>query len=163
MVRAREYDRDPFDVLDEEMGRDRLVASREEITALGDLATQDRLSLATQRYAQLRRFAPAFLEAFEVDAPASPMEKTRPDNGGKPPLNSFHSDAARPRPRTHRKTSPFANEFRDTLSVMQCKSPSCCYRSKSSSVRCRVSQVAQPSIETPRVVLVSGAWENGQD
>ena len=71
MVRAREYDRDPFDVLDEEIGWDRLVASREEIAALGDLATQDPLSLATQRYAQLRRFAPAFLEAFEFDAPAS--------------------------------------------------------------------------------------------
>ena len=71
MVRAREYDRDPFDVLDEEIGWDRLVASREEIAALGDLATQDPLSLATQRYVQLRRFAPAFLKAFEFDAPAS--------------------------------------------------------------------------------------------
>ena len=27
------------------------------------------MSLATSRYAQLRRFAPAFLEAFEFDAP----------------------------------------------------------------------------------------------
>ena len=71
MVRAREHDRDPFDVLDEEIGWDRLVASREEIAALGDLATQDPLSLATQRYVQLRRYAPAFLEAFEFDAPAS--------------------------------------------------------------------------------------------
>ena len=71
MVRAREHERDPFDVLDEEIGWDRLVASREEIAALGDLATQDPLSLATQRYVQLRRYAPAFLEAFEFDAPAS--------------------------------------------------------------------------------------------
>ena len=70
-MRAREDDRDPFDVLDEEIGWDRLVASREEIAALGDLATQDPLSLATQRYAQLRRFAPAFLAAFEFDAPAA--------------------------------------------------------------------------------------------
>ena len=38
---------------------------------MGDLATQDPLSLATQRYAQLRRFASASLEAFEFDAPAS--------------------------------------------------------------------------------------------
>ena len=38
MVRAREYDRDPFDVLDEEIGWDRLVASREEIAALGSRA-----------------------------------------------------------------------------------------------------------------------------
>ena len=71
MVRAREHERDPFDVLDEEIGWNRLVASREEIAALGDLATQDPLSLATQRYVQLRRYAPAFLEAFEFDAPAS--------------------------------------------------------------------------------------------
>ena len=33
--------------------------------------SQDPLSLATQRYAQLRRFAPAFLDAFEFDAPAA--------------------------------------------------------------------------------------------
>ena len=71
MVRAREHERAPFDVLDEEIGWDRLVASREEIAALGDLATQVPLSLATQRYVQLRRYAPAFLEAFEFDAPAS--------------------------------------------------------------------------------------------
>ena len=71
MVRAREHERNPFDVLDEEIGWDRLVALREEIAALGDLATQDPLSLATQRYVQLRRYAPAFLEAFEFDAPAS--------------------------------------------------------------------------------------------
>ena len=73
MVRAREYDRDPFDVLDEEIGWDRLVASREEIAALGDLATQDPLSLATQRYAQLRRFAPA---AVDEDAGAAVVTVT---------------------------------------------------------------------------------------
>ena len=42
-----------------------------EIDALGDLATEDPLSLAAGRYVQLRRFAPAFLEAFEFDAPAA--------------------------------------------------------------------------------------------
>ena len=69
MVRACEYDRDPFDVLDEEIGWDRLVASREEIAALGDLATQDPLSLATQRYAQLRRFAPGVPGGLRVRRP----------------------------------------------------------------------------------------------
>ena len=69
MVQAREQARDPFDVLDEMVGWDRLIASRDEIDALGDLATEDPLSLAASRYAQLRRFAPAFLEAFEFDAP----------------------------------------------------------------------------------------------
>ena len=69
MVHAREQARDPFDVLDEMIGWERLVASREEIDTLGDLATEDPLSLAASRYVQLRRFAPAFLEAFEFDAP----------------------------------------------------------------------------------------------
>ena len=71
MVRAREQARDPFDVLDEAVGWDRLIASRDEIDTLGDLATEDPLSLATTRYVQLRRFAPAFLEAFEFDAPVA--------------------------------------------------------------------------------------------
>ena len=71
MVHAREQARDPFDVLDEMIGWERLVASREEIDTLGDLATEDPLSLAASRYVQLRRFAPAFLEAFEFDTPVA--------------------------------------------------------------------------------------------
>ena len=58
MMQAREQAHDPFDVLDEVIGWDRLVASRDEIDALGDLATEDPLSLAASRYTQLRRFAP---------------------------------------------------------------------------------------------------------
>ena len=120
MVRAREDDRDPFDVLDEEIGWDRLVASREEIAALGDLATQDPLSLATQRYAQLRRFAPAFLGRLRVrrprrrprpaghrDAPpgAQPHGQThpprhRPDAVSEPALESGHP-AQRHTPTAH--------------------------------------------------------------
>ena len=71
MMQAREQSRDPFDVLDEAVGWDRLMASRDEIDALGDLATEDPLSLAASRYTQLRRFAPAFLETFEFDAPVA--------------------------------------------------------------------------------------------
>ena len=71
MMQAREQARDPFDVLDEAIGWDRLIASRDEIDALGDLATEDPLSLAASRYTQLRRFAPAFLEAFQFDAPVA--------------------------------------------------------------------------------------------
>ena len=56
MMRAREQERDPFDVLDEEIGWDRLIASRDAIAALGDLATEDPLSLAAGRHdAQQRR------------------------------------------------------------------------------------------------------------
>ena len=71
MMRAREQERDPFDVLDEEIGWDRLLASRDAIAALGDLATEDPLSLAAGRYVQLRPFAPAFLETFQFDAPVA--------------------------------------------------------------------------------------------
>ena len=71
IVQAREQDRGPFDVLDEAIGWDRLVASRDEIVALGELATEDPLSLAAGRYTQLRRFGPAFLEVFAFDAPVA--------------------------------------------------------------------------------------------
>ena len=71
MRQAREQERDPFDTLDEEIGWDRLMALRDEIDALGDLAMEPPLSLAAGRYVQLRRFAPAFLEAFEFDTPAA--------------------------------------------------------------------------------------------
>ena len=69
MVRARQHKQDPFAVLDEEIGWDRLLRSREEIASFGDLATEDALPLAAGRYTQLRRFAPAFLEAFDFKVP----------------------------------------------------------------------------------------------
>ena len=69
MMRAREQDQDPFAVLDTEIGWTRLLQSRDEIAAFGDLATEGPLSLASKRYVQLRRFAPAFLEAFEFSVP----------------------------------------------------------------------------------------------
>ena len=69
MMRAREQDQDPFAVLDAEIGWTRLLQSRDEIAAFGDLATEGALTLASKRYAQLRRFAPAFLEAFEFSVP----------------------------------------------------------------------------------------------
>ena len=69
MVRARQQKQDPFAVLDEEIGWDRLLKSRDEIAAFGDLATEDALPLAAGRYTQLRRFAPAFLEAFDFKVP----------------------------------------------------------------------------------------------
>ena len=69
MVRARQHKQDPFAVLDAEIGWDRLLRSREEIASFGDLATEDALPLAAGRYAQLRRFAPAFLEAFDFKVP----------------------------------------------------------------------------------------------
>ena len=50
MVRAREQDRGLFDVIDEAIGWDRMLSSRDEIATLGDLATEDPLALAAGRY-----------------------------------------------------------------------------------------------------------------
>ena len=69
MSEAFEKGEDPFKVLDETVGWERLMQSRSEVDALGNLATEDPLSLATKRYIQLRRFAPEFLEAFSFTLP----------------------------------------------------------------------------------------------
>lgn len=69
MSEAFEKGEDPFKVLDETVGWERLVQSRSEVDALGNLATEDPLSLSTKRYIQLRRFAPEFLEAFSFTLP----------------------------------------------------------------------------------------------
>ncbi|WP_419902887.1 Tn3 family transposase [Kiloniella sp.] len=69
MELARENGKDPFEALDEMIGWERLIKSRPEIDALGDMATQDPLFLASKRYTQLRKFAPAFLKAFTFNVP----------------------------------------------------------------------------------------------
>jgi TnpA family transposase len=69
MSKAFESGEDPFGVLDATVGWDRLMASRSEVDALGNLAAEDPLSLASKRYIQLRKFAPAFLEAFSFTLP----------------------------------------------------------------------------------------------
>ncbi len=68
MARAREPGQDPFAALDAEIGRDRLLGTRDEIAGFGEPATSDPLSLAAGRHACMRRFAPAFLEAFQFNA-----------------------------------------------------------------------------------------------
>ncbi|ARR57373.1 MULTISPECIES: Tn3 family transposase [Sphingobium] len=55
---------DPFELIDEAVGWHRLVAARAQVDALADLAGEDALVTATERYATLRRFSPAFLDAF---------------------------------------------------------------------------------------------------
>ncbi|MDG1372161.1 MAG: Tn3 family transposase [Paracoccaceae bacterium] len=69
MNRAQELGRDPFDALDTEVGWRKLLNTRDEIATFGELATSDPLSLATERYAYMRKFAPAFLDMFEFRAP----------------------------------------------------------------------------------------------
>lgn len=68
MVRAQELGRDPFAALDADVGWETLLGKRDEIAGFGELATSDPLALAAERYAYMRKFAPAFLEAFEFNA-----------------------------------------------------------------------------------------------
>jgi TnpA family transposase len=68
MARAQDLGQDPFAALDADVGWDTLLGKRDEIASFGELATSDPLSLATERYAYMRKFAPAFLEAFQFNA-----------------------------------------------------------------------------------------------
>jgi hypothetical protein len=68
MARAQELGQDPFAALDAEIGLQKLLGTRDEIASFGELATSDPLSLAAERYTYMRKFAPAFLEAFQFNA-----------------------------------------------------------------------------------------------
>lgn len=68
MARAQDLGQDPFAALDADVGWDTLLGKRDEIASFGELATSDPLSLAAERYAYMRKFAPAFLEAFQFNA-----------------------------------------------------------------------------------------------
>jgi hypothetical protein len=68
MARAQELGQDPFAALDAAIGWNTLLGRRDEIAGFGELATSDPLSLAAERYAYMRKFAPAFLDAFQFNA-----------------------------------------------------------------------------------------------
>lgn len=59
---------DPLELIDEAVGWHRLVAAKAQVDALADLAGEDALVTATERYATPRRFSPAFLDAFTFKA-----------------------------------------------------------------------------------------------
>src|SRR3546814_9564585 len=63
--------RDPLELIDEMVGWHKLVAVKAQVNALADLAGEDVLITATERYATLRRFSPAFLDAFAFKASGS--------------------------------------------------------------------------------------------
>lgn len=65
---ARDQDLDAFSVLDDEIGWWTLVKARPEVAALAEFAEEDPLITATEKYMTLRRYAPAFLEAFTFRA-----------------------------------------------------------------------------------------------
>jgi TnpA family transposase len=68
---AQESERDALAVVDETVGWPRLLRARGEVETLADLAEEDPLVRAADRYVTIRKFAPAFLEALEFTAARS--------------------------------------------------------------------------------------------
>jgi hypothetical protein len=64
LMLAREDELDPWDVIDTSVGWHHLLRAAPEVQAIADLAQEDPLVRASDKYMTLRRFAPAFLEAF---------------------------------------------------------------------------------------------------
>nr|WP_172687275.1 Tn3 family transposase [Ancylobacter novellus] len=65
---AHDRDIDAFDVLDAEVGWWTLMKAKPEVAALAELAAEDPLITATEKYMTLRKYAPAFLETFTFRA-----------------------------------------------------------------------------------------------
>ncbi|TSD86107.1 Tn3 family transposase [Mycobacterium sp. KBS0706] len=65
---AHEQDLDAFDAIDHEVGWWTLMKAQPEVAALAELVEEDALVTATGKYMTLRRYAPAFLEAFTFKA-----------------------------------------------------------------------------------------------
>ena len=59
---------DPIEVINETIGWHRLLEAQPKVAALASLANEDPLIGATDKYASLRRFGPAFLETFAFRA-----------------------------------------------------------------------------------------------
>ena len=70
-MEARDSEADPVALIDEKVGWHRLVVAQPQVEALAELADRDMLAAAAERYATLRRFGPAFLEAFSFKSAAS--------------------------------------------------------------------------------------------
>lgn len=66
---ARQSGEDPFELLDESVGWERLMSVRPEVDQFSNMATEDPLLQASRRYVQLRKFAPAFMEVFDFELP----------------------------------------------------------------------------------------------
>lgn len=68
---AEETGADPLVLIDEVVGWHRSMTARPHVDALADLAQEDTLLLATERYATLRRFSGNFLDTFTFKASSS--------------------------------------------------------------------------------------------
>ena len=68
LSQAQGADRDAFAVVDETVGWAQLLRARSEIASLAALTEEDPLVRAADRYATIRKFAPALLEVLEFKA-----------------------------------------------------------------------------------------------
>ena len=68
LATAQSSERDAFAVVDETVGWARLLRVQGEVKELADLAGEDPLQGAADRYLTLRKFAPDLLEALEFKA-----------------------------------------------------------------------------------------------
>ena len=75
LAAAAETEADPFETLDEAVGWNKLLRVRREVAEIAETADVDPLVRAADRYASLRKFAPALLQALEFKA-ARGSEKT---------------------------------------------------------------------------------------
>ena len=75
LATAQSTERDAFAVIDETVGWARLLAAQGEVRELADLAGEDPLQGAADRYRTLRKFAPDLLDALEFTA-ACPHDPT---------------------------------------------------------------------------------------
>ena len=65
---ALDNDSDPIELVDETVGWATLLRARHEVDALAETVGVDPLTVAADRYATLRKFAPALIEALEFKA-----------------------------------------------------------------------------------------------
>lgn len=68
LSQAQETNRDAFALVDETVGWAKLLRVRGDVADLADLAEEDPLVRASDRYTTLRKFAPALLETLEFKA-----------------------------------------------------------------------------------------------
>ena len=68
LAAAQSSERDAFAVVDETVGWARLLACAGEVRELAELADEDPLLRAADRYRTLRKFAPDLIEALEFTA-----------------------------------------------------------------------------------------------
>lgn len=87
LKQAKETGEDGIAVVDREIGMDRLDRALPVIASVADIADQDILVTAAERYSVLRRFSPRFLATFRFQSSVPPRSRPgrrRPSQGDEP-------------------------------------------------------------------------------